>query len=109
MTLKESWDNCIEMWEWIVSQLPDDWVCKPWEYRITNLKQQWAREHGGTTCYFCQYIEDHTSDCRFCPPTLIDPMFFCTRSEYNYSLQPREFLTKIKELFKEYQNDTARQ
>lgn len=104
MTLKESWDNCIEMWEWIVSQLLDDWVYRPGDYRISDLKKQWATEHGGTSCYFCEYAGN--DGCPGCPGMLVDPKFSCVGYEYDYRSNPREFLAKIKELFKEYQNDT---
>lgn len=101
LTLDQVWALCIEMWEWIVTELQRD----P-KQQIHRLKVQWLEDHGyvvddiNSWCFFCGYSGNWGIyyDCTNCPARLVDPKFSCFTIEYQYNIRPGAFLLKIKEL-----------
>lgn len=97
-TEEEQWDGCIEQWEKIVADLPEDF-----DERTEGEKQsivcKLKRKHKkpeNPNCIFC-YV---ASDCDDCPAKFVNPNFSCGNENYSYNLQPREFLAEIKRLNK---------
>ena len=90
MELKQAWDECIRMWEWIVEQ----------DGSVNELKHAYSCKYGGPMCNFCSYDRDHdVGSCVQCPGVLVDSTFSCFDADYHYADEPVKFLAKLKELY----------
>ncbi len=110
LTLKEAFDACILMWEWVVEK----WIASGQLASVLDLKLEYGELskieeiYGGEIkgcCFFCEYSVQISGDgdggCSNCPGILIDPAFQCVASEYSYRVYPDLFLDKVKVLYKE--------
>ena len=109
LTINETWEQSLKMWKWISRRCKGkskDWIC----YSLWSLKSQWTKEHGieedslVNDCFFCEYdslrpTSEINGGC-FCPARKIDKDFDCMSKYYSYSMHPRLFYAKLKELNK---------
>ena len=106
LTLTDTWDKCLEMWEWIVAK----WLKDPTQ-SVGGLKVEWMDANGLTgqvrnDCFFCQFGDETLNEfnshldciCEVCPARLVNRNFSCTNITYDYQDRPGKFLAKIKEL-----------
>ena len=119
MTIKETWENCIKQWEWIVAileQYPD--------IPVHQLKTVWMKQNGfgfsiDQNCFFCYKVHwdmRDTKDCNFdstgwevckkCPGYLIDNNFYCMNKEYRFDEEPQKFLVELHRLYKIWEKKT---
>lgn len=110
MTLNETWESCIAMWDMIIKIL-DAGGCLSDESGnpdIDMLKEV-LLAHGPNAdavshCVFCQYAEDNYDGlwgfCGACPGRAVDPDFYCMDEEHNYYKKPHAFYAKLVEMNK---------
>jgi hypothetical protein len=108
LTLDQTWELCLEMWDWIVEQ-PGIKECQDLEEDspVEELKYDWLKMKGyepesiENDCWFCKYTgSSHIDKCSDCPGRLVDIDFSCMNREYNYEYCPIEFHQKLIELNK---------
>jgi hypothetical protein len=99
LTLDETWDKCLEMWQWIAEVT----LSNPFStVSVETLKSTWMKENFGrkspeANCFFCDYDYRRNFNCH-CPGHLIDEEFDCDCDAYCYYLKPVEFYNKISQL-----------
>ena len=97
MEIKDVWDDCIRMWEWICDELPNNWTP---DDSINRYKLKYVKKFNVPMCSFCAYGRWKTGyKCGNCPGRLVDPDFSCFNREYSFEERPYEFLAKLKELY----------
>jgi hypothetical protein len=113
LTDNQLWALCIEMWEWVVSQLPEDFdadTMDPLDLSdlIASLKGQWTSAHGWSlesNCFFCdKTCENLYTMCTLCPGKKVSPHFFCWNEAYTYDTKPMKFLAKLKRMDRQRRN-----
>ena len=116
MTLDKTWEECLQMWKWMVANLDK-------KRDIFNLKRTWLLKEGyaahdygerpssgksvANGCFLCDYQETHpkmksvtNASCSRCPAARIDPSFDCDDTGYSWHINPKAFYKKLLELNK---------
>lgn len=124
MTLDQIWEHCIEMWEWIATQISDDFSDRPRCSAVgvhplgrlnfvSGLKYQWLNEHNikglynHQDCFFCyrSFVDAGLTDpaesyeCECCPGAKVDEGWNCLENVTFYD-NPAVFVAELKRLDK---------
>ncbi len=107
LTLNETWEYCLSMWQWIAKEKKAGSVTPVAILKSKWLENNWSGKPINATCFFCEYGEKHpkkersrkpTKGCMSCPATQIDLTFYCMGSEYDYGCYPIAFYNKLVSL-----------
>lgn len=99
MTLGETWENCLSMWQWVAKQIEDES-----KKGVILLKRQWAEAHGFVSgeieadCFFCEYASQNNGGwpgCSKCPGKKIEPHFDCDYGDCQWKETPVAFYNKL--------------
>ena len=103
--LDKTWINCLKMWEWITTHLPNGFSKASEEVKdfiIARLKQDWLknnkfRRNIRQDCFLCEYDMEYEGNCENCPAVLAHPKrrFHCTDTKYNYAYEPIKFYEEL--------------
>ena len=111
-TIDEAWELCLVMWKWISGKCEgddyqEDSEDDPDYSPVEKLKTEWLKGHGyeygdiEQECFLCHASNDGGYyQCNGCPAGSFDAGFDCLNNAYNFSVHPKSFYTKLKELNK---------